>query len=145
MRKVETPIMAPRRCLFCITGYKGGPVVDTMLDHVLPPVGRVYICLEHAKLIGVAAGYVEGDEADKLRKAAELVATAQADVVKRDQIIGSLRNQIGAQDKTIATLERERADALGRADQAEAKLAEVAGDLAATAQAVRRPDYSEVT
>ena len=138
MRKVDRPHLAPKRCVLCPTGYKGGPVIDTMFEHALPPVGRVYLCLQHAKQIAVAAGFEKGEELDKLVHASQTVAEAQADVVKRDQIIGSLRNQIAAQDRTISALERERADAEGRAHQAEAKLNEIGSELAATAQAVSR-------
>lgn len=138
MRKVERPILSPRTCIFCPTGYRGGPVVDTLFEHAIPPVGRVYVCMEHAKRLAIAAGFAEGEEMDRLLKAAQLVATAEADVVKRDKIIGSLRNQIAAQDRSIAQLEQERADAEGRATQAEGKLAEVAAELAGTAAAVAR-------
>lgn len=138
MKKIDRPYLNPRHCVLCPTGHKGGPVIDTLVDHAIPPVGRIYLCLEHAKRIAVCAGYGEGDEMDRLKRAAELLDQAQAQNARDEQRVAEYRERLNAAHAALAEMEQERDEAHGRAMQAEEKLSELARGAAETVAAVTR-------
>lgn len=97
--RVDHPSIWPQACAICQSAK--GPLVDTLKE---PTTGRLYVCSQCVKWLGLELGLIDGERMDELLAADAALAVAKQEIADREQEITTMRADAAARSQKIEAL-----------------------------------------